>query len=213
MVITSIQAEERRKTLVRAAMTVMSEQGVSQSRLADIGERAGISASQVLYYFNSKAELFIEALRAVESELRDDVIAATATMKSAAERLDYLLAAAAPHGPGDYRLLLWMDAWELAPRNPEVARQLQQLEDHWLDLLTSIFEHGIRSGELECDDLPGFVVRYSALIDGLTIQVVLGSPHVDRSGMLKICRETAQRELRWRRPRRSAAKKNNTRTP
>ncbi len=197
MVITSAQAEERRNALIKAAVAVMSDQGVSQSRLVDIGRRAGISPSQVLYYFNSKAELFIEALRAVENDLRDDFLAAVERLPSAADRLEYLLQAAAPTGAGDYRLLLWMDAWELAPRNPEVARQLQGLEDDWTDLLSQLVHHGIASGEFECDDVPAFVLRYSALIDGLTIQVVLGSPHVDRAGMLDICRDTARRELSW----------------
>jgi AcrR family transcriptional regulator len=197
MVITSAQAEERRRALIDAAIAVMSEQGVSQSRLVDIGRRAGISPSQVLYYFNSKAELFIEALRAVEHELRDDFLAATERLPRASERLEYLLEAAAPTGPGDYRLLLWMDAWELAPRNPEVARQLQQLEDDWTGLLSDLVHHGIARAEFKCEDVPAFVLRYSALIDGLTIQVVLGSPHVDRAGMLEICRDTARRELSW----------------
>lgn len=195
MVITSAQAAERRKALIDAAIAVMSDQGVSQSRLVDIGRRAGISSSQVLYYFNSKAELFIEALRAVEQELRGDYLSAIQRLPKASDRLDYLLEVAAPTGPGDYRLLLWMDAWELAPRNPEVARQLQQLEDDWTGLLSDLVDHGIADGEFACDDLREFVLRYSALIDGLTIQVVLGSPHIDRARMLEMCRDTARREL------------------
>ncbi len=155
MVITNAQAEQRRRALIDAAIAVMSEQGVSQSRLVDIGRRAGISPSQVLYYFNSKAELFIEALRAVEHELRDDFLAAIERLPSAAERLEYLLQAAAPTGPGDYRLLLWMDAWELAPRNAEVARQLQQLEDDWTGLLSDLVHHGIARARVRMRGRPG----------------------------------------------------------
>jgi len=200
MVITSAQAEERRRALIDAAIAVMSEQGVSQSRLVDIGRRAGISPSQVLYYFGSKAELFIEALRAGEHELRAEYLAAVERLPAAVDRLERLLELAAPTGPGDYRLLLWMDAWELAPRNAEVARQLQQLEDDWTSLLSDVVDHGIARGEFACEDVRQFVLRFSALIDGLTIQVVLGSPHIDRDRMLEMCRDTARRELSLPRP-------------
>jgi AcrR family transcriptional regulator len=198
MGIISTQRAERRETLIRAAMEVMAEHGVSGSRLADIGARAGISPGHVLYYFESRADLFIQALRAVEDELRDDVFTVTASMPSAGERLDYLLEVAAPTGPGDFRLLLWLDAWELAPRDPEVAHHLQQLEDRWLELLTGILEHGCANGEFRCDDLEEFALRFSALIDGLMIQVVVGSSHIDRRRMLEMCRQVATAELRPR---------------
>lgn len=197
MAVTRVQRAERRKALVEAAMEVMAEQGVPESRLSDIAARAGISPGHVLYYFESKADLFIQALRAVERELRDDVLAATAGMPSAAERWDYLLEMASPTGPGDFRLLLWLEAWELAPRDEQVGRQLQQLEEQWIEMVTGILEHGRATGELESDDLDAFVLRFSALIDGLTIQVVVGSPRVDRAKMLDILRETTRRELRW----------------
>jgi AcrR family transcriptional regulator len=200
MAITRVPRAQRREALVRAAVEVMAEQGVLQSRLSDIAERAGISRGHVLYYFRSKADLFLHALRAVERDLRDDVLAATADMASAAERWDYLLEVAAPTGPGDFRLYLWLEAWELAPRDPEVARQVQEMEDRWLELLTGILDHGRDTGELECDDVRDFALRFSALMDGLTIQVVVGSPHIDRARMLEICRQVAHAELRWKTP-------------
>jgi AcrR family transcriptional regulator len=196
MAITSNQRAERREALIRAAMEVMAEQGASGSRLADIAARAGISPGHVLYYFESKADLFIQALRTVEDDMREDVLAATGSIASAAERLDYLLEVAAPTGPGDFRLLLWLDAWELAPRDPAIAGELQRLEDRWIELLSGILEHGQTTGEFHHDDLAGFALSFSALMDGLTIQVVVGSPHVDRRRMLAICRQVVRAQLR-----------------
>ena len=48
---------------------------------------------------------------------------------------------------------------------------------------------------LPCD-LEEFALRFSALIDGLMIQVVVGSPHIDRRRMLEMCRQVATAELR-----------------
>ena len=182
---------------MRAAIEVMVEQGLAESRIADIAARAGISPGHVLYYFESKDDLFLQALGTVERDLRDDVLARTATLATGAERFGRLLELAAPTGPGDVRLLLWLEAWELAPRDEHVARQVRQMEDEWRELLTGILRYSQDRGEFETTDLDGFALRFSALMDGLTIQVVTGSHHLDRTGMLAICRDVARRDLCW----------------
>lgn len=198
MASTREQRAARRETLVRAAIEVMAEQGLAESRIADIGARVGISPGHVLYYFESKADLFLHALRTVEDDLRKDVLANTAKIETAAGRLEYLLRAAAPTGPGDFQFLLWLEAWELAPRDEYVAHQVQQLEDQWLEMLCGILRYGRETGEFETTDIESFALRFSALMDGLTIQVVIGSPHIDRQKMLDICRQVFRTELRWK---------------
>lgn len=188
------QRAERREGVLRAAMEVMAEQGIAGSRLSDIAARAGITSGQVLYYFESKADLFIEALQTAERELRANVLA-HAVQPSFSQRFEYLLQAAAPRGPGDFKLLLWMEAWELAARDKKVAAQLQELEDQWLSMLREIIAYGVETGELHVDDLDSFVLRLSALMDGLTIQVVIGSPHISRETMLAICRDAVRNGL------------------
>lgn len=194
MVTTRGQRADRREAVLRSAMEVMAEQGIVGSRLSDIAARAGISSGQVLYYFESKADLFIQALQALERELRADVLA-NAVQPEFTERYEYLLQVSTPRGAGDFRLLLWMEAWELAARDQHVAGQLQELENQWLEMLTGILAYGRDTGELEVDDLDSFTLRLSALMDGLTIQVVIGSPHIDRETMLAICRDAVRNGL------------------
>ncbi len=194
MASTRAQRADRREAVLRSAMEVMAAQGIAGSRLADIASRAGISPGQVLYYFESKADLFIQALQTLERELRADVLA-HAVQPSFAERFEYLLQAAAPRGPGDFKLLLWMEAWELAARDKHVAAQLQEIEDQWLDTLRRIIAYGVETGELHVDDLDSFALRLTALMDGLTIQVVNGSPHINRETWLAICRDAVRNGL------------------
>ena len=191
------QRAARRGELVRAAIDVLSEKGWSDTRVADVGQRVGISPGHVLYYFESKVDLFIEALRTIEQDLRDDVLGRTATLSSAKARWQYLLEQAAPTGPKDFRLMVWLQAWELAPRDPYVAECLQTLEDQWMDMLRGPLTYGRETGQLEVADLDDFTTRFSALMDGLWIQVVLGSPHIDRKRMLEICQRASEAELHW----------------
>ena len=178
---------ERREALVRAAIDVIAEKGLSGTRVADIGARAGISPGHVLYYFEGKADIFSRALRTVEDDLRAEAQEAFAALPSAAERWRWLIDQAAPTGPGDARVLLWMEAWERAPRDPEVSALVIELERRWIDLLVELLEYGRDRGEFSVTDVEPFAVRFSALMDGLTLQVVAGSPTVDRARMLEIC--------------------------
>lgn len=52
-----IAEPHRRETILRAATEVFIEQGFSDTRLADIAKRAGVSTSTLYLYFNSKEEM------------------------------------------------------------------------------------------------------------------------------------------------------------
>lgn len=196
MVRTTSKRDARRKSLIRAAIEVIGERGLHESRLSDIGARADISPGQVLYYFESKTDLLIQALCTIEQDLNDDVSSSVKDMSSWLDRWRYLLETAVPLGPGDNRVLLWLEAWELASRDPVVSSRLRQLERNWQALLLQILETGQQSGEIECEDLAAFVVRFSALMDGLTIQVVTSSDAVNREDMLAICWQVTRAALR-----------------
>ncbi len=56
-------AHLRRPAILTAAAEVISERGVSNTRISDVAERAGTSAPGVLYWFPTKDELLAEALQ------------------------------------------------------------------------------------------------------------------------------------------------------
>jgi AcrR family transcriptional regulator len=188
---------KRRKALIDAALVVLAERGLAGTRVEDVAQRAGISTGHVLYYFESKADLFLQTLHSIESDFRENVRSGFDTMPLAADRWSWLLEVALPDGPGDVRLLLWLEAWERAPRDERFARELEKVESQWMELLCGVLHYGESTGEFHVRDLEGFAVWFSALIDGLTIQVVTGSPTMDRARMLEICHRISNAELQW----------------
>jgi AcrR family transcriptional regulator len=56
----------RREAILRAATEALTEQGFSDTRLADIAQRAGVSTSTLYLYFRSKEEM----VRAITREKR-----------------------------------------------------------------------------------------------------------------------------------------------
>jgi hypothetical protein len=80
-----------------------------------------------------------------------------------------------------------MEGWERAPRDPEVAALLLELEQRWIEMMIELLEYGRSTGEFVIDDAEDFATRFSALMDGLTLQVVAGSERMDRERMLAVC--------------------------
>jgi AcrR family transcriptional regulator len=186
---------QRREALVRAAIDVIAEKGLSGTRVADIGARSGISPGHVLYYFDGKSDIFTRALRTIEADLREEIQASWESRPSAAERWAWLVEHAAPTGPGDPRMLLWIQAWEQAPRDPEVSAVVLELDRRWVELLVEVIEYGRSTGEFTVADPEDFATRFAALMDGLMLQVVAGSKVIDRPRMLEICARVGE-ELR-----------------
>jgi len=186
---------ERREALVRGAIDLIAEKGLDGTRVADIGERSGISPGQVLYYFDGKSDIFMRALRTIEDDLREEIEASWQSRPSAAERWERLVELGAPTGPGDPRMLLWIQAFEQAPRDPDVAAVVSDLDRRWIALLVEVIEYGRTTGEFTITDTEDFAIRFAAMMDGLMLQVVAASPTLDRARMLEICAH-ASAELR-----------------
>jgi AcrR family transcriptional regulator len=189
---------QRREEIIAAACAVMAEQGLESTRIADVAARAGISPGHVLYYFESKADLFLQSLRTVEEQQREEALERFDALPTAVERWDAVMDITVPTGPGDFKLLLWLQAWELAPRDEAVATFIADLDRSWHEVLTEVLQHGLHTGEIAPEiDLADFQMRYACLFDGLSIRVVIGSRNVDRERMIATCRAFAAAEFGW----------------
>jgi len=187
---------DRRESVVRAAIDVIAEKGLGGTRVADIAERAGMSPGHVLYYFDGKSDIFTRALRMIEDDLREQALAAFEELPAAAERWAWLIEQAAPTGPDDVRVLLWIEAWARAPRDADVSALVIELDRRWVGLLVELIDYGRATGEFKIADPQEFALRFAALMDGLTLQVVAGSQAVDRERMIAICMRESVAQLR-----------------
>src|SRR4051794_20114755 len=107
--------EERREAILEAALQVVAERGLSDLRMSDISDRAGMSAGHVLYYFKTKEAVLMQALRFIEDRFHAAADAELAKLPAGPERLRRLLELDLPGGRGDPRWALWLEAWTLAP--------------------------------------------------------------------------------------------------
>ena len=80
-------SDARRKQILRAAVRVISDRGLCDTRIADIAERAGASAALVIYYFGTKDRLLAEALAYSEEAFYHHAARELAEISSAREKL------------------------------------------------------------------------------------------------------------------------------
>lgn len=181
----------RRPQLLAAAADVISERGLEATRIADVADRVGTSAPAVLYWFESKDQLLVEALTHNEEAYYEELSRALAPIDSPAERLRTLIASAAA-GP-DWRL--WMEIWTRALRDERLREARQRLDDRWRGEISAIVAEGQRRGEFAGPDPERVALELSALIDGLAVQVTLGDRLVDAELLEATVLEVAERLL------------------
>ncbi|MGZ8581880.1 MAG: helix-turn-helix domain-containing protein, partial [Actinomycetota bacterium] len=54
--------KDRHQEILEAAARVITDRGLAETRIQDIAERCGVSPGLILYYFESKDRLLVEAL-------------------------------------------------------------------------------------------------------------------------------------------------------
>jgi AcrR family transcriptional regulator len=182
----------RKPQILAAAAEVITERGLAATRIADIAERAGTSASGVLYWFPTKDELLAEALTVDEERFNEKVTQRLVELRSPSAKLLMLFEACSE----DYDWSLWIEVWSRALHDDATRRARQRSDDRWRALLASVIRAGQSAGEFARGHNPEQVALLLAtLIDGLALQVTLRDPLITSGQMLETCIVTAERLL------------------
>ena len=189
------RGEDRRARVLNAALEVIAERGLSETRMSDIAERAGMSAGHVLYYFRTKDLVLMEALRRVEERMHDEAAGELATFPPGPRRLRRLFDLNVPDGPADPGWTLWLEAWTLAPHDEAIRSLIAELETRWIALLADVVRSGVVAGAFRCRDEAAAVRRLYAAMNGLSVQVVTGATGIDRASAVEELEGFAASEL------------------
>ena len=190
-------ADQRREQMLRAALDVIVERGYAESRIADVAERAGTSPALVIYYFKTKDQLLTEAIRFSEDSWYEAGTRRMAEIPTAAGKIEEIVAMSflpeVDTEPSSWAL--WLDLWAQSVRHPEVAGVRQKFDERWRDLICSLVVAGQEAGEFGPVDPVDFAVLFSALLDGLAVQIALADPVVDASRAFELTMRFAAAQL------------------
>ncbi|WP_059017126.1 TetR/AcrR family transcriptional regulator [Mycobacterium sp. M26] len=187
--------EGRRIQMLRAAAELICERGFAETRISDVAKRAGVSSALVIYYFGTRDRLLVDALRYSEESFYEAAEQMLAEIPSLRERLSLLTQwTCVPNAdneiPGAWGL--WFDLWAQAFRHDEVKAGRVELDARWRRMIVDAVESDELGAEV---DARMFALEFSALLDGLSIQVALEDPEVDSKVAYDIAMRFAEREL------------------
>ncbi|MBO0816379.1 MAG: TetR family transcriptional regulator C-terminal domain-containing protein [Actinobacteria bacterium] len=191
-------ADQRREQMLRAALEVIEGRGYAESRIADVAERAGTSPALVIYYFKTKDQLLTEAIRFSEDSWYATGTRRMEQIPTAAGKLEEIVAMCTLPEAEEEPLVswvLWLDLWSQAARHPEVASVRQKFDERWRELICSLVVTGQESGEFGPVDPMEFALLFSALLDGLAVQIALADPAMGTSRAFELAMRFAAGQL------------------
>ena len=194
----------RRERIVATAAEVLRERGLEDTRIADVAERAGMSPGHVMYYFDTKDQLLLEAVRAAEDRFYAEVATELGSIGSARRRLVRLIDLWSPAGDAaraPAAWVLWPDLWARSLRDPQLAAYRESADRRWVALVAGIVREGRRAGEFAAADATRFAQQLAALMDGLALRVMAADSVVTAAVMREWCTAYAAGQLGFPRPR------------
>jgi len=187
----------RRPQIIEAALATIYERGFSETRIIDIADRAGTSAATILYYFESKEKLLLEALTESDERFYGRLRAELAALDSASAQLVHIIerSSSPPEALDDWTI--WMELWLQVRHRPHLRGAYERLERGGQQaLIAEVIRRGQQTGEFSAAvDADDVATMLSALIDGLGVQVTLGLPEVSSERMARLCLAAAASEL------------------
>jgi AcrR family transcriptional regulator len=164
--------EVRREEMLAATTDLLDRIGLAAIRVSDVARALDVSPGLVFYHFGNKDALVAEAFGyAVDQDLRR-LDQAVARGTDPVDRLRRVLRLYGPTGSATgWRL--WIDAWALAQREPTIRAVLRRMDRRWCAVLRGVIEQGVAEDAFECPDPDATVIRISALLDGLSVALLV----------------------------------------
>ncbi len=166
--------EKARERIIEQALKTFSERGYYRTRMTDIASELGVSKGAIYQYFESKDQLFIEAI-IHHGETRAEVVQrflGTGSLKSMStgEFFDEMLQVRLSSVPLNVDLFREMD------RNDVLRKKLVEVAEGWGRRLVELVDQLKRKGEVRADvDSSSLSRGILAMRDGLYSQLMMGA--------------------------------------
>lgn len=179
---------ERREQILKAACQVIAEAGIRSVRVADVARRAGTSSGTVHYYFDTKRDLVHAAF---EFNFERSVARRGPVLSGRDAPPRRLRAFVESYLPNSEETIqawrVWAELWVEAIREPDLQELNERVYGEWRRLVAGIIRDGQDHGVFRGGDAVQAANTLISMIDGLAIQVLLGSRSMTVERMRSVC--------------------------
>jgi AcrR family transcriptional regulator len=181
----------RREQILSAACDVVSELGFKSLRIADVARRAGTSTGTVHYYFDTKTALMRAAF---EWNFTRSLDRRRHLLQEHEDPRQRLRAFVESYLPGDRETVrawrVWAELWVEALHDTDLQELNEQVYGEWRRLVAGIIRDGQDAGLFRDEDPVLVANALIGMIDGLALQVLLGSHSMTLDRMRAVCEQT-----------------------
>ena len=165
---------DRREQLIKATIKCIAKKGLSGTTMADVTGEAGLSLGIVNLHFQSKEKLLIETLRYVTDEYNEGQTRIMASDTPTAEKIQALI-------DFDFsakicqknKLAVWFAFWGETKSRPTYQTICSQSDIETETAITELYKIAIQEGEYKDVDVDLVSTGYTALVDGLWLDLLL----------------------------------------
>ncbi len=175
-----VDKEAKRKKILLAALRVIAEKGLVNTRMSDIAKAADVGKGTLYEYFRSKEEVMHEGFLLIFGEINSVYAQALPAATDPVEKIRAMLngfSKAMSAFPSDFMQVMF-DVWAEAVRSASGKQSnlvdMKQFYTEYRGLLTSILSEGIEQGRFRQDLNPSLVASCMlGSVDGLMLQWVM----------------------------------------
>ena len=175
------QREFRQQQLIEATLDCIDKLGISQTTLARIAERAGLSQGNVVFHFQSKEALLDQTLRFLDEEYLSNwqTALAAAEPDPMSQLCAMVRASFAPKICNRRKISVWYAFWGESRSRPKYMRVCGANDKAFSDKLLSLCEAlaGQHGGRLSSATA---ALSIEGMINGLWQNFLLGPPGLKR---------------------------------
>jgi AcrR family transcriptional regulator len=185
------------EVILAAACRAIARRGAEATRIADIAAEAGTSTGTVHYYFETKDDVLLAALKWANEQPYERIDELLAQGADDLARLGTLLELSIPY-PGRDReeWIFFLELWKWILHRPDLVPDAAAVDSRWRSYFLDIVRSGTASGAFRpiapADEVAG---RLVGLVDGLGLKAVLGKPWLSPERMRELLLGFAADEL------------------
>lgn len=184
---TRLPAEERRRIILDAAVTVFARMGYESAGTADIARAAGIGEPTIYRYFNNKREVYMEAVERASADILDEwerIASDSPDALSALQRIGVWYFQRLRTQPD---LLLLRSRSIAGPPDDEIVTIVRDAYRRVLQFVRALFARAQHDGQIRhADDVSTYVWLYMAVGSLLDQAQLLGLDELSPEQVLKL---------------------------
>lgn len=180
--------EERREQILQATWQVIARTGFRALRLSDVASEAGVSSGMIHYYFDTKRELVRAAFERYVTHMTRRRQWILESERGPVELLKLVMASYVPKDDETRRgWRVWSELWIEGLKETDLGQLNEEYYGQWRRLVAGIIRDGQDLGLFRDGNALTFANILVAMVDGLAIQVLLGSTSMTPERMQATC--------------------------